>query len=107
MLVTSAYTPNAVTHTKRSDVANEVSGTDYTAGGATLTDTSISAGNTDDEGVFDADDVGRLDHHRGAVLYTFRGGAASEDELLMYFDFGSDQILSNGNCLLTWDVEGI
>ena len=36
MLVTSTYTPNQDTHTKRSDVTNEVSGTGYTAGGATL-----------------------------------------------------------------------
>ncbi|MFN5320594.1 MAG: hypothetical protein ACK5D7_03930, partial [Planctomycetota bacterium] len=32
-LVTSAYTPNKDTHTKRSDVTNEVTGTGYTAGG--------------------------------------------------------------------------
>ena len=34
MLVTSTYVANKDTHTKRSDVTNEVSGTGYTAGGA-------------------------------------------------------------------------
>ena len=35
MLVTSSYTPNKDTHDFRDDVTNEVSGTGYTAGGAT------------------------------------------------------------------------
>ena len=35
MLVTSSYTPNKGTHTRRSDVTNEVTGTGYTAGGVT------------------------------------------------------------------------
>ena len=37
LLVTSSYTANKDTHTKRSDVTNEISGTGYTAGGATVT----------------------------------------------------------------------
>src|SRR5690349_8079496 len=37
MLVTSAYTPNQGTHTKRSDVTNEVTGTGYAAGGTAVT----------------------------------------------------------------------
>ncbi len=57
MLVTSAYTPNQDTHTKRSDITNEVTGTGYTAGRATLANKSVSADNTDNEGVLDADDV--------------------------------------------------
>ena len=37
MLVTSSYTPSATTHDYISDAdANEVSGTNYTAGGATI-----------------------------------------------------------------------
>jgi len=35
MLVTSSYTENKDTHTKRSDVTNEITGTGYTAGGVT------------------------------------------------------------------------
>jgi hypothetical protein len=56
LLVTSAYTPDQDAHTKRSDVTNEVSGTGYTAGGATLANKSVSADTTDNEGVSDADD---------------------------------------------------
>ena len=37
MLVTSSYTPNKDTHTKRSNVTNEITGTGYTSGGTTTT----------------------------------------------------------------------
>src|SRR4051794_9558821 len=85
MLVTSGYTPNIDTHTKRSDVTNEVVGTGYTAGGATLANKAVTADNTDDEGVFDADDItwsSSTITARGAVLYKSRGGLASADELI-------------------------
>lgn len=36
MLTTSSYTPNYATHDYKDDVTNEVSGTGYSAGGATL-----------------------------------------------------------------------
>jgi len=110
MLVTSAYTPNQDTHTKRSDVTNEVSGTGYSAGGATLANKAVTADNTDDEGVFDADDVSWSSSTitaRGAVLYKSRGGASSADELLAYIDFGSDKSSSAGTFTISWDAEGI
>ena len=48
MLCTSTYTPNKDTHTKRSDVTNEVSGTGYTAGGNTVTVTVSTVDTTND-----------------------------------------------------------
>jgi hypothetical protein len=110
MLVTSSYTPNADTHTKRSDVTNEVSGTGYTAGGQALANKAVTAGNTDDEGIFDADDVTWTSSTitaRGAVLHKSRGGAASANVLICYIDFGSDQISSSGNFSITFSSEGI
>jgi len=110
MLVTSAYTPNIDTHTKRSDVTNEVSGTGYTAGGSALTTKTVTADNTGDKGVFDADDLtwsSSTITARGAVLYKARGGASSADELIAYIDFTSDQISSNGNFTIQWNASGI
>jgi hypothetical protein len=110
MLVTSAYTPSIDINSKRSAVTNEVSGTGYTACGQALANKSVAAENTDNEGVFDADDVtwaGSTITARGAVLYKSRGGAASADELIMYIDFGSDQISASGNFTITWNSEGI
>lgn len=110
MLVTSSYTPDQDTHTKRSDVTNEVAGTGYSVGGAVLANKTVTVDNTDNEGVFDADDLSwstATITARGAVLYKSRGGAASADELLCYFDFGSNITSTAGTFLITWASEGI
>jgi len=110
MLVTSTYTPNQDAHTKRSDVTNEVSGTGYSAGGAALAGKAVTVDNTDNEGVFDANDLTWSTSTitaRGAVLYKARGGASSADELICYIDFGSDKSSTAGNFTLQWASEGI
>ena len=110
MLVTSAYTADQDAHTKRSDITNEVSGTGYTAGGSALANKTVTADNTDNEGVFDADDLTWTTATitaRGAVLYKSRGGASSADELLCYLDFGADKSSSAGNFTISWNAEGI
>ena len=110
MLVGSAYTPNIDTHTKRSDVTNEVSGTGYTAGGIALVNKTVTMNTTSDKGVFDADDVTLSTATitaRGAVLYKARGGASSADELIAYLDFGSDITSTAGNFNITFDANGI
>jgi hypothetical protein len=111
MLVTSAYTPNQDTHTKRSDVTNEVAaGGGYSTGGQSLAGKSVVADNTNNRGVFDANDVTWATSTitaRGAVLYKSRGGAASADELIMYVDFLADQSSSGGNFTIQWDSNGV
>jgi hypothetical protein len=110
MLVTSAYTPNVDTHAKRSDITNEVTGTGYTAGGATIAATAVTADNTNDLAKFDGDDVtwaGATITARGAVLYKSRGGAGTADELVKYFDFVTDKASSNGPFTVQFDANGI
>lgn len=93
MLLTNAATPNKDTWTKRSDVTNEVVGTGYTAGGATV---AVTVGAVDT-----AND--RVDISLGgntwasasitaryAVYFKKRGGAATADELVAVNDFGAD-----------------
>ena len=109
MLVTSAYTPTK-THAKRSDITNEVTGTGYTAGGATLANVTVTQDNTNDLAKFDADDVSWATSTitaRGAVLYKARGGAASADELVKYFDFGSDQSSVGAAFTVQFNANGI
>jgi hypothetical protein len=110
MLVTSAYVPDADNHARRDDVTNEASGTGYSAGGATLANQSVAVDPVDNEAVFDADDVvwpASTITARGAVLYKSRGGAAADDELLAYVDFGSDKSSSGAAFTVTWDATGI
>jgi len=108
-LVTSTYTPNQDTHEDMADVTNEITGTGYTAGGATITTPAVTADNTDNEGVFDGDDVTWTSSTltaRGAVLYKSTGVAAN-DLLICYLDFGSDQSSSAGDFTIQWNAEGI
>lgn len=108
-LVTSSYTPDQDTHEFFSSVTNEVVGTGYTAGGATLAGKAVTADNTDNEGVFDADDVVWTTSTitaRGAVLYKSTG-VAGTSALIAYIDFGSDKISTAGSFTIAWNAEGI
>lgn len=110
MLVTSAYAPNIDTHTKRSDITNEVTGTGYTAGGATLANKAVTADNTNDRGVFDADDVvwaNATITARGAVYYKSRGGAPTADELILFQDFVTDVSSTNADFTIQMNASGI
>lgn len=110
MLVTSSYVPNVDADDFRNDVTNEVSGTGYTSGGATLTTPTITVDTTNDLAKFDADDTSWSSSTitaRGAVIYKSRGGASSADELLAYIDFGSDKVSSGGTFLIQWNASGI
>src|SRR6478735_614117 len=92
MLVTSAYTPNQGTHTKRSDITNEITGTGYTAGGQGIVPT-FSKDTTNHKMVVTFPQVTWATSTltaRRAVYYKRRGGASSADELIGQDDFGSD-----------------
>lgn len=109
MLVTSTYTPDQDAHTKRSDVTNEVTGTGYTAGGATLASATVTQDNTNNRGVFDAADVtwsASTITARGAVLYKSTGVAAN-DNLIAYIDFGADKTSTSGDFTIQWNASGI
>ena len=108
-LVTSSYTPDQDAHDNFDDITNEVSGTGYTAGGATLANKTVTVDNTDNEGVFDADDPtwsSSTITARGAVFYKSTG-TASTSKLICYSDFGSDKTSSGGSFTLQFNSEGI
>ena len=108
-LVTSSYTPNIDTHEDFADVTNEVSGTGYTAGGATLSSKTVTKDTTNDRGVFDAADVTWSTSNitaRAAVVYKSTGTPA-DSWLLCYVDFGSDKVSTAGDFKITWDSDGI
>lgn len=107
MLCTSSYTPAQTTHKYKSSVTNEVSGTGYTSGGATLS--SKTVGTSGLVFTFDAADItwsSSTITARYAVFYVDTG-SGSTSTLLCYWDFGQDEISSSGNFTLTFSGSGI
>jgi hypothetical protein len=95
ILVTSGYVANKDTHTKRSNITNEVTGTGYTATGVAIAITVPAVDLVND----------RLDvalgavtwpsstiTARGAVVYKSRGGLATADELVAFLEFPADVV---------------
>ncbi len=111
MLLTSSYTPNQDTHDYLDDVvANEVSGTGYTAGGATLANKSATYDTATNVTILDADDTTWSTSTitaRYAVIYDASPGTNATRPLIAYVDFTSDQSSTAGNFTLTWDATGI
>lgn len=108
-LVTSSYTPVIDSHDFFDDITNEVSGTGYSAGGATLASLSVTQDNTDDESVFDAADTTWTTSTitaRAAIIYKSTG-TPSTSPLIAYIDFGTDKTSDGGTFQITWNSEGI
>ena len=105
-LVTSSYTPDIDTHTDFSThVTNEVVGTGYTAGGATLTTKAVTIDTANDWAEYTADNVtwsSSTITARGAVVYESTGG-----NLICYVDFGTDKSSSNGDFTINWHADGV
>lgn len=108
LMVTDSETPNFDTHDFRADIAAEVTGTGYTAGGAAITATEItvSTGTL----VFDGADVSwassTIANAMAAVGYT-NVGAAGTDQLIWLSDFVSAASSSNGTFTVQWSGSGI
>ncbi len=108
-LVTSSYTPDQDVHDFFDDITNEVTGTGYSAGGGSLATKTVTQDNTNDKGVFDADDLTWSTSTitaRGAVIYKSTG-TASTSPLIAYIDFGADKVSSAGNFTIQWAAGGI
>lgn len=108
-IVTSSYSPDQDAHEYFDDVTNEVTSDNYTAGGAELANKAVTQDNTDNEGVFDADDAswtGVTFTARGAVIYKSTGTAATSP-LIAYIDFGEDLSPSAQDFTIQWGTEGI
>lgn len=110
-LLSNAYTPDQDAHNYFDDViANEVSGTGYTAGGLTLQNKTNTYDAANNVVILDADDVTWASSTitaRYAAIYDATPATNAERPLIGYVDFGSDQSSSNGNFTITWDATGI
>lgn len=106
-LLSSSYTPNK-DHNQWSQVSSyEITGTGYVAGGEALANQDVSQDDTDDEAVFDADDVTWTSSTitaRYALLYD---DTLANDDLICCIDFGVDKSSENGTFKIQWNAEGI
>jgi len=108
MLTTSAYVPNQDTHDNKDDVTNEVTGTAYVAGGMALgTKTVVQALNVVTLDAADTQWAASTITARRAVVYDDAGGTAATKRLILWVDFGQDEISSNGNFTIAWNASGI
>lgn len=110
-IVTASYTPDQAAHDFFNDVnANEVSGTNYSAGGIALASKTLvlAAGVV----TFDAADVTILQHAAGfsngryGILYKDTGNAATSI-LIAYADFTTNKGNVSGDLVLQMDAAGI
>lgn len=111
MLVTDVYVPDIDAHDFIDDAsANEVSGTGYTAGGATLAGKTTTQDNTNNRAVFDADDVSwptsTITNARYGIIYKDTGTPGTSS-LIAYIDFLTDKSSSGDTFKIEWDSAGI
>jgi hypothetical protein len=112
-LVTSSYTPSIDAHDFWDDVStNEVSGTNYTAGGFAAGNKSVSVPSS---GVvtIDADDIATISQSAGgftnaryAILYKDTG-TASTSPVISYYDLTTDRGNVDGDLSFSFDADGI
>lgn len=109
-LVDNTTAPAAATHDYWSDLqANEVSGTNYTAGGYALTSTLTESGGTV---TWDADDAtwaqsgaGFSDAYWG-IIYKYNATAANAP-LIAYVELGGPKGNTGGSLTISWAGTGI
>lgn len=108
-LFTNSITPNFTSDTAYGTSpydANEVSGTGYTAGGATLTTTTFTG--SSGAVTFDAADTSwassTISGARGALVYA--DGLAG-DNVVVLLNLGQDYATSNGTFLIQYSGSGI
>jgi hypothetical protein len=90
-------------------VTNEVTGTGYTAGGATLASLVTAVDTVNDRASWSAANASWSSSTitaRGAVVYKSTG-TSSTSPLLCYFDFTTDQVSSAGTFTISWNANGL
>lgn len=108
-LTTSSYTPDQDAHDYFNDVTNEVTGTGYTAGGATLANKTVTYTSGTNVFKFTADPAAWTSSTitaRRAVIYKDTG-TASTSPLIAYVDFGADVSTAAQTFQITWHANGI
>ena len=110
LLCTSAYTPDQDAHQYKSSVTNEVSGTGYTAGGATLAGVTVTYTGATNTLTLDAADPSWASSTitaRTAVIYDSTPATDATRPLIAYLQSDVDISSSGGAFTITFDANGI
>ncbi len=110
LLVDDSYTPNIDTHRYLSDVTGQVTGTGYTAGGATLTAKTATYDAPTNTLRLDAADVEWADatiEAYGAVIYDDTPSTAATKPLLVWIDFEGPVSSVDAPFTIEWAADGI
>jgi hypothetical protein len=106
-LLTASHTPSAA-NAVFADLANEVSGTGYTVGGATLANvTWTTSGTTAVLGADDPSWTAATITARYAVIYKSGTANGLANPLVCLLDFGSDKGVTGGTFTVNFNVSGI
>jgi hypothetical protein len=111
-LCTSSYSPDQDTHDFFDDITNEVSnsGTNYTSGGNTIANCSITYTGGTNVCKIDGDDVtfsAVTLTARYAIIYDSSPGTAGTNPLIAYIDFGADQSPAGVDLIVAFNAGGI
>lgn len=109
MLCTSSHTPDPTSHQYKSSVNNEVTGTGYTEGGATLASKSITYDTGNNRVTFDCADISWANSTitaRYAIFYVSTGTDGTSP-LIGYINFGENKSSSNTEFKITIDSAGL
>lgn len=110
-LTTSSYDPLAGqdSHLFFSSVTNEITGTNYTAGGVTLGSKTCTYDTSTNEMRLDAGDAvwsSASFTAATAVVYKSTGNSATST-LVSYVDFDADEVVAAGTFTIVWDSTGV
>ena len=109
-LHSTTYTPNQDTDDFFNDATNEVTGTNYTAGGVVLASKTSVYDTATDEIRLDAADASwpnaTISGIRYAVVWENTAGASTTDPVMSYYDLGA-QSVSAATFTVQWDATGV
>lgn len=108
MLVQDGYTPDFSVHDFRADVTNEVTGTNYTAGGVAVTSTevTVSGGTLTYDAADTVYSTVTVSNAMAGVIY-FNVGTAATDQLVVLQDFVTAASATAANFTIQNNASGI